>query len=98
VAFPDFATPGSLPDVPHVTTDCMTRYQDADSRKDFMCGFSRMIVKQAGQMRVYACTLVDDDPEYDLGADLADSMAARVSLKHHRCYSCFAYGASCSEL
>ncbi len=98
VAFPDFALPGSLPEVPHVTTDCMTRYQDAASRKNFMCGFSRMIVKQEGRMRVYACTLVDDDREYDLGASLTDSMAARVSMKHHRCYSCFAYGASCSEL
>ncbi|MBL4801417.1 MAG: radical SAM protein [Emcibacter sp.] len=98
VAFPDFAKPGSLPDVPHVTTDCMTRYQDVESRKDFMCAFSRMIVKKEGAMRVYACTLVDDDPEYDLGPSLRDSMTARVSLKHHRCYSCFAYGSSCSEL
>lgn len=98
VAFPDFALPGSLPDVPHVTTDCMTRYQDADSRKEFMCAFSRMIVKQDGQMRTYACTLVDDDPEYDLGASLTDSMGERISMKHHRCYSCFAYGSSCSEM
>lgn len=98
VAFPDFAVPGSLRDVPHVTTDCMTRYQTEMSRKDFMCAFSRMIVKQDGQMRVYACTLVDDDLEYDLGASLQDSMNERISLKHHRCYSCFAYGSSCSEL
>lgn len=98
VAFPDFALPGSLPDVPHVTTDCMTRYQNEDSRKEFMCAFSRMIVKQNGQMRIYACTLVDDDGDYDLGKSLTDSMAPRISLKHHRCYSCFAYGSSCSEL
>ncbi|MBL4767491.1 MAG: radical SAM protein [Rhodobacteraceae bacterium] len=98
VAFPDFALPGSLPEVPHVTTDCMTRYQTETSRKDFMCGFSRMIVKQDGRMRTYACTLVDDDPEYDLGPSLTDSMAERISLKHHRCYSCFAYGSSCSEM
>ena len=98
VAFPDFALPGSLPDVPHVTTDCMTRYQDEQSRKEFMCAFSRMIVKQNGEMRTYACTLVDDDLEYDLGASLTDSMAERISMKHHRCYSCFAYGSSCSEM
>lgn len=98
VAFPDFALPGSLPDVPHVTTDCMTRYQDEQSRKEFMCAFSRMIVKQDGKMRTYACTLVDDDSEYDLGDSLTDSMAERISMKHHRCYSCFAYGSSCSEM
>ena len=98
VAFPDFALPGSLPDVPHVTTDCMTRYQNEASRKEFMCAFSRMIVKTDGAMRTYACTLVDDDPEYDLGSSLTDSMAERISMKHHRCYSCFAYGSSCSEI
>jgi len=98
VSFPDFATPGSMPDVPHVTTNCMTTYQTAETRAEFMCSFSRMIVKQNGRMRVYACTLVDDDVDYDLGDTLADSLAPRISLKHHRCYSCFAYGSSCSEL
>ncbi len=98
VAFPDFALPGSLPKVPFVTTDCMTRYQNAESRKEFMCAFSRMIVKQDGKMRVYACTLVDDDLDYDLGPSLALSMGMRISMKHHRCYSCFAYGSSCSEI
>jgi len=97
-AFPDFALPGSLPDVPFVTTDCMTRYQNVQSRKEFMCAFSRMIVKQDGKMRVYACTLVDDDLDYDLGSSLERSMDMRISMKHHRCYSCFAYGSSCSEI
>ncbi len=98
VAFPDFAPPGASPDVPFVTTDCMTRHQTMDSRRDFMCGFSRMIVKQDGKMRVYACTLTDDDGDYDLGGSLAETINRRVSMKHHRCYSCFAYGASCSEI
>lgn len=98
VAFPDFAQPGSLPVVPYVTTDCMTRYQDEESRKDFMCAFSKMVVKKAGKMRVYACTLVDDDEDYDLGPSLGESLKERISMKHHRCYSCFAYGSSCSEM
>lgn len=97
VAFPDFATPGSLPHVPQVTTACMTTYQTEESRKDFMCAFSKMVVKKQGRMRVYACTLVDDDDEYDLGSSLRTSLEERISMKHHRCYSCFAYGASCSE-
>ena len=98
VAFSDFSKPGSLPNVPFVTTDCMTRYQNGDSRKQFMCAFSKMLVKKEGEMRVYACTLVDDDEEYDLGASLRESMKERISMKHHRCYSCFAYGSSCSEM
>jgi len=98
VAFPDFALPGSLPDVPYVTTGCMTQYQTEESRREFMCAFSRMVVKQGGKMRVYACTLVDDDPDYDLGPSLEESMKERISMKHHRCYSCFKYGSSCSQL
>ena len=97
VAFPDFALPGQHADVPAVTEDCMTRYQDETSRRQFMCAFSKMIIKKNGQMCVYACTLVDDDDAYDQGRNLRDTLRKRVILKHHRCYSCFAYGSSCSE-
>ena len=76
----------------------MTTYQSAETRRAFMCAFSKMAVKKDGRMRVYACTLVDDDPAYDLGGTLAESLPKRVVLQHHRCYSCFAYGASCSEI
>ncbi len=98
VVFPDFLTPGSIADVPHITENCMTTYKDEKSRSEFMCNYSKMVVKRNGKMRVYACTLVDDDEDYDLGGTLTEAMKVRVMLKHHRCYSCFAYGASCSEL
>ena len=98
VSFPEFYEPGANPAVPHITEDCMTRYKTADERAAFMCAFSKMVVKRNGSTRVYACTLVDDDPDYDMGATLAEAMEERVMLKHHRCYSCFANGASCSEL
>lgn len=98
VPFPDFLTPGSNPQVPYVTQNCMTTYQNEQSRRDFMCAFSKMIIKIKGRMRVYACTLVDDDESYDLGGTLRESMTQRVMLHHHRCYSCFAFGASCSEI
>ncbi len=97
VSFPDFSTPGSAPSTPMVTEDCMTRYQTEDSRREFMCAFSKMLVKIDGQMRVYACTLVDDDPSYDLGNSLTEAMSRRIQLNHHRCYACFRYGSSCSE-
>lgn len=97
VSFPDFGVPGSAPAVPEITADCMTRYHTEGSRREFMCAYSRMVIKKAGRMRVYACTLVDDDEDYDLGAGLAEAAGRRVHLRHHRCYSCFAYGASCSE-
>jgi MoaA/NifB/PqqE/SkfB family radical SAM enzyme len=97
VAFPDFALPGDNPLVPNITESCMTRYQDAETRKAFMCSFSKMLIKKNGRMRVYACTLVDDDDRYDQGANLRAALAQRVVLGHHRCYSCFNLGASCSE-
>ncbi len=97
VAFPEFHTPGSIVAVPVITEDCMTRYHTSKTRADFMCASSKMVVKKEGRMRVYACTLVDDDPDYDLGGSLKDALLCRIMMKHHRCYSCFAYGASCSE-
>ncbi|MCA9398749.1 MAG: radical SAM protein [Candidatus Omnitrophica bacterium] len=97
VSFPDFLTPGSIAKVPHITEQCMTTYHTEETRDKFMCNFSKMVVKHKGKMRVYACTLVDDDIDYDLGSNLQDAMRVRVMLKHHRCYSCFAQGASCSE-
>ncbi|MDH3418305.1 MAG: radical SAM protein [Gammaproteobacteria bacterium] len=98
VAFPDFLTPGAHADVPQITENCMTRYHTKETRQAFMCAFSKMIIKKAGRMRVYACTLVDDDESYDLGGTLAESQNKRIMLHHHRCYSCFAFGSSCSEI
>ena len=97
VAFPDFLPPGALAQVPYISEHCMTHYQNAESRKNFMCHYSKMIVKREGKMRIYACTLVDDDLDYELSGSLKESQNQRISMKHHRCYSCFTYGSSCSE-
>ncbi len=97
VAFPDFLPPGSHGFGPDISTNCMTQYHTEESRSHFMCAFSKMLVKQNGRMRVYACTLVDDDPEYDLGHSLEEALTQRISMKHQRCFSCFKYGSSCSE-
>lgn len=97
VAFPDFGRPGQARTVPAVTRSCMSTYQSEASRREFMCAYSKMVVKIDGRMRVYACTLVDDDPAYDQGGTLAASLGRRVMLRHHRCYACFKFGASCSE-
>jgi len=98
VPFPDFLTPGSQPNVPYITENCMTTYHTEKTRQTFMCAFSKMIIKKDGRMRVYACTLVDDDESYDLGETLAESLESRIMMRHHRCYSCFAFGSSCSEI
>jgi len=98
VAFPDFGVPNSDRDMPAVTEDCMTRYQSAATRRQFMCALSKMVIKKAGRMRVYACTLVDDDEDYDLGGSLAEATGQQIRMRHQRCYSCFRFGSSCSEM
>ena len=98
VAFPELFTPGSHPEVPLITEHCMTTHHTEASRRAFMCAFSKMIIKKNGKVRVYACTLVDDDESYDLGGTLKESLGKRIMLRHHRCYSCFAFGSSCSEI
>ncbi len=98
IEFPEFHPPETAVFAPQITQSCMTDFQTENSRRDFMCAFSRMVVKINGQTKVYACTLVDDDPDYALGESLAESLQVPVSMKHHRCYSCFQFGASCSEM
>lgn len=95
-AFPDLGTPGSEDGSPEITEGCMEKYPTTQSQSHFMCTYTRMLVKKGDSVRVYACTLVDDDPQYDLGGSLAQSMDERVMLRHHRCFSCYRYGASCS--
>lgn len=94
--FPDLGLPGSEDGSPEVTENCMLKYPTPESREHFMCTYTRMLVMRGGQVRVFACTLVDDDPDYDLGATLAQSLNARIMLRHHRCFSCYRFGASCS--
>ncbi|MAF84720.1 MAG: radical SAM protein [Chromatiales bacterium] len=98
ISFPDFDIPDSTREVPAVTEDCMTRYQNETTRRQFMCAFSKMVVKKAGRMQVYACTLVDDDDDYSLGNSLAESNGQQIRMQHQRCYSCFKFGSSCSEI
>ncbi|MGH8763051.1 MAG: radical SAM protein [Nitrosospira sp.] len=98
IEFPEFHLPGAQVTTPQITERCMTDFQTEETRRSFMCAFSKMVARSGGRMQVYACTLVDDDPDYILGQTLTEALQASVSMKHHRCYSCFKYGATCSEI
>ena len=92
----------SFPELLHVSPlqiseYCLAQYHTEESRAGFMCAFSRMIVKQNGKVGVYACTLVDDDPTFDLGVELKQAVARQVMLQHPRCAVCFSQGVSCSQ-
>ncbi|SFO14116.1 Radical SAM superfamily protein [Nitrosospira briensis] len=97
IEFPEFHPPGAQVNPPAITEHCMAHFHTEETRRAFMCAYSRMVAKSNGRPSVYACTLVDDDPDYILGETLAEAIQVPVSMKHHRCYSCFKYGASCSE-
>jgi len=83
-------------DVPEITTACWgILHKDP---REVMCATSRMVVKRKGADRpaVLSCTLLPDDPAFELGATLAEA-ARPVRLNHPHCATfCVLGGASCS--
>lgn len=83
-------------DVPEITTACwdiLGVHPDA-----MMCASARMVVKRkdAASPAVVACTLLPYDPQFELGASLADASGA-VKLNHPHCARfCVLGGGSCS--
>jgi hypothetical protein len=83
-------------DVAEITTACwdiLGVHPDA-----MMCASARMVVKRKGAARpaVVACTLLPYDPQFELGACLADAAGA-VKLNHPHCARfCVLGGGSCS--
>jgi uncharacterized Fe-S cluster-containing radical SAM superfamily protein len=83
-------------EVPEITTACwgiLNKSPDA-----VMCSSSRMVVKRKGAERpaVLACTLLAYDPQFELGATLAEA-ERDVALNHPHCAKfCVLGGARCS--
>ena len=84
-------------DVPEITTGCWDiLHKSPDS---VMCASSRMVVKRRGAAApaVVACTLLPYDPQFELGATLAEA-ARPVALNHPHCAKfCVLGGAACSR-
>lgn len=83
-------------DVPEITTACWGILDK--SPNDVMCASSRMVVRRRGADRpaVLSCTLLPYDPQFELGATLADALAP-IALNHPHCAKfCVLGGASCS--
>jgi predicted phosphodiesterase/uncharacterized Fe-S cluster-containing radical SAM superfamily protein len=84
-------------DVPEITDSCWSIL--GKSPADVMCASSRMVVKRKGAERpaVLACTLLAYDPQFELGATLAEA-ARPVPLNHPHCATfCVLGGAACSR-
>lgn len=84
-------------DVPEITTACWDILHVDPA--DMMCATSRMVVKRKGAVRpvFVACTLLPDDPQFEMGETLAESLKP-VKLNHRHCAKfCVLGGASCSS-
>ncbi len=84
-------------DVPEITTACWGILHK--SPDDVMCAGARMVVKRKGAARpaVVACTLIPYDPQFELGATLAEA-SGPVKLNHPHCAKfCVLGGGSCSR-
>ncbi len=83
-------------DVPEITVAC---WGILDVHPDsMMCSSSRMVVKRKGEdtPAVLACTLLWDDPQFEMGKTLKESLGP-VKLNHPHCAKfCVLGGASCS--
>ena len=84
-------------DVPEITTACWGIL--GKSPESLMCASGRMVVKRKGAARpaVLACTLLAYDPQFELGATLAEA-SRLVALNHPHCAQfCVLGGAACSR-
>ena len=84
-------------DVPEITEACWDTL--GISPDQVMCAKARMVVKRktASRPTVVPCTLLAEDPQFDLGYSLAESNH-QVTLNHPHCASfCVLGGASCSN-
>lgn len=84
-------------DPPEITTACWQILSKDPA--DIMCATQRMVIRRKGADRatVTACTLLVDDPAFELGASLAEATAEPVRLNHAWCASfCVLGGGSCS--
>ncbi len=83
-------------DVPEISDACWGILDVAPA--SMMCASSRMVVKRRGAAApaVVACTLTPYDPQFEMGAALAEALGP-VRLNHPHCAAfCVLGGASCS--
>lgn len=84
-------------DVPEITIACWGILRK--SPDSLMCASARMVVKRRGAAgpAVLACTLLPYDPQFELGATLAEA-SRPVALNHPHCATfCVLGGAACSR-
>jgi hypothetical protein len=66
-----------------VTTNCFAVL--SRPAEQLMCHFSRTIQKIGGELLYYPCPVICDDPRFELGGTLEESLR-RVYIAHKNCY------------
>jgi len=87
VPWPEFGRPNSKS-----ANDLPTQLDLDRSPHRTMCATTRMLTKRTDGVRVYACALTDDDPQFDCGSSLSKSLSDSVALIHPRCVQCVRRG------
>ncbi|WDE98456.1 radical SAM protein [Lentisphaera profundi] len=65
--------------------------------KDFQCHNGRTLQKIKGEMKIYPCPIIYNDPQYEMGSTLKDSFG-NVYLNHKACYDfCYRSGGKCTN-
>ena len=93
VLFPEMDETADVPEITEQCWDILGRQPE-----EVMCSSSRMVVKRKGAERpsVLACTLITEDPQFELGHSLEEAERP-VKLNHPHCAKfCVLGGASCS--
>jgi hypothetical protein len=62
------------------------------------CARGRMLVIREGNLRLHACPLTDDSPQFDTGGRLDDALAVPVVPHHPRCSVCLDTGVDYSGM
>jgi hypothetical protein len=91
-----FAEMDESADVPEISEECWNILGQHPDQ--MMCASSRMVVRRKGAETpsVVACTLLPDDPEFDLGPSL-DTASKTVALNHPHCARfCVLGGSNCA--
>lgn len=78
----------ALPELSKLGTPYEIDPLQAPDDRNLMCSHSRMLLKRAGELRVYACAFTDDDARFDLGSSLEVAVGSGVCLQHQRCHQC----------
>ena len=92
--FPEMNAQADVPDITEACWGILGKSPDS-----LMCASARMVVKRKGAARpaVLACTLLAYDPQFELGATLAEA-SRPVALNHPHCSKfCVLGGAACSR-